>query len=115
MTAALAMHPVTQERGVLGSKGSIGYIFLINLLTLLGGGHLLPGIQARVIKADGTLARYGEPGELLVKGDSMALGYFNDENAYVLLPFRRAEPEPEERLIIKDTRNFQRRVSFIPT
>ncbi|TFK68448.1 acetyl-CoA synthetase-like protein [Pluteus cervinus] len=64
MTATLSMLPVTQEQGMLGSAG-----------------RLLPGIQARVVKADGTAAGYGEPGELVVRGESMALGYFNDQKA----------------------------------
>lgn len=44
-------------------------------------GYLLPGVVARVIKDDGTLARAGEPGELVVSGPSMALGYTNNEQA----------------------------------
>jgi Acyl-CoA synthetases (AMP-forming)/AMP-acid ligases II len=40
-------------------------------------------VVAHVIKADGSLAGYGEPGELVVKSPSAALGYFNDEQACV--------------------------------
>ncbi|KAG5651177.1 hypothetical protein H0H81_009584 [Sphagnurus paluster] len=47
----------------------------------VGGGRLLPGIQARVIKPDGSSARHNEPGELIVKGPGAALGYLNDEKA----------------------------------
>ncbi|KAG6819775.1 hypothetical protein H0H93_008782 [Arthromyces matolae] len=64
MTATLAMLRGTQRRGPLGS-----------------GGKLLPGVQVRVIKPDGSLAGYGEPGELVVKGPAVALGYLNDEQA----------------------------------
>ena len=46
-----------------------------------GGGQLLPGIEARVLRTDGTCAKFGEPGELLVKGPSAAIGYFNNERA----------------------------------
>ena len=47
-------------------------------------GTLLPGLKARVIKQDGSLARAGESGELIVTGPSMALGYLNNEKAYVI-------------------------------
>jgi acyl-CoA synthetase (AMP-forming)/AMP-acid ligase II len=46
-----------------------------------GAGKLLPGVEARVIKSDGTLAHYGEAGELVVRGPAHALGYLNDEKA----------------------------------
>lgn len=46
-----------------------------------GGGQLLPGVQACVLRTDGTSAKFGEPGELLVKGPSAAIGYFNNEKA----------------------------------
>ena len=47
-------------------------------------GKLLPGIVARIVKPDGALARRGEEGELVVKGPSNALGYFENEKACVL-------------------------------
>jgi len=43
----------------------------------------LPGTSAKVVKEDGSLAKIGEIGELWVKGDQIALGYYGDENAYV--------------------------------
>ncbi|KAF7980913.1 hypothetical protein HWV62_36113 [Athelia sp. TMB] len=46
-----------------------------------GSGALLPGVRARVVKADGTLAKVGELGELVVKSPSMALHYVNDAQA----------------------------------
>ncbi|PPQ93094.1 hypothetical protein CVT25_003126 [Psilocybe cyanescens] len=61
MTVTLTMVSGSQKRGSLGS-----------------GGRLLPGIQARVLKPDGSFARYGERGELIVKGPGMALGYLHD-------------------------------------
>ncbi|KAG5644887.1 hypothetical protein DXG03_007439 [Asterophora parasitica] len=48
---------------------------------LIGGGRILPGVEARVIKADGSLASCGESGELVVRGPSAALGYLNDTKA----------------------------------
>ncbi|THG94103.1 hypothetical protein EW026_g7298 [Hermanssonia centrifuga] len=49
--------------------------------TLGSGGQLVSGTEAKIIKADGTLAKRGEPGEIWVKGDQVVLGYFNDEDA----------------------------------
>lgn len=51
--------------------------------TIGGAGGLLPGIIAKVVKSDGTLASDGEQGELVVKGPSMALGYYGNPAAYV--------------------------------
>lgn len=50
-------------------------------VTVGSAGRLLPGVKARVIKPDGTLAGEGEQGELLVSGPSMALGYLENEAA----------------------------------
>lgn len=44
-------------------------------------GVILPGIIARVQRADGTYAGFNEPGELIVKTHSMASGYSNNEEA----------------------------------
>lgn len=44
-------------------------------------GVLIPGVSARVVKVDGTIAKFGEPGELLVTGPSMALGYYKNPQA----------------------------------
>jgi len=49
--------------------------------TIGGVGGLLPGIIAKVVKPDGTLASDGEQGELVVKGPSMALGYYENPAA----------------------------------
>lgn len=51
--------------------------------TLGSAGQLLPGQTARVLKPDGTFAGYNEPGELIVKGPSMALRYLNNAEACV--------------------------------
>lgn len=48
----------------------------------LGGvGQLLPGVEARVVKANGQPVAVGEPGELLVKTISVPLGYLDNEKA----------------------------------
>ncbi|KAG8707022.1 hypothetical protein FRC11_007756 [Ceratobasidium sp. 423] len=44
-------------------------------------GRILPDTVAKVVKADGTLAGFDEPGELVVKGPQMALRYSNNEQA----------------------------------
>ncbi|KAH9927963.1 acetyl-CoA synthetase-like protein [Epithele typhae] len=44
-------------------------------------GVLVPGVVARVVKADGSLAGFDELGELQVKQPSIALGYFNNPQA----------------------------------
>lgn len=44
-------------------------------------GVLIPGIVARVHRADGTYAGFNDPGELIVKTNSMASGYSNNEEA----------------------------------
>lgn len=49
--------------------------------TLGCAGQLIPGVRARVVKADGTLAKVGEAGELVVKTPSLALRYMNNEKA----------------------------------
>ena len=44
-------------------------------------GVLGPGIEARIVRPDGTEADYNEPGELLVRGESMSPGYYNNDKA----------------------------------
>lgn len=60
----VSMIPASQRVGTIGSAG-----------------QLVPGIEARVVKADGQLARPGEFGELVVKGPSMAIGYLDNDKA----------------------------------
>ncbi|PCH35738.1 phenylacetyl-CoA ligase [Wolfiporia cocos MD-104 SS10] len=44
-------------------------------------GVLLPGITARVVRADGSLAPHGEAGQFVFKSPALALGYYNNEKA----------------------------------
>ena len=44
-------------------------------------GILVPGLQARIVRGDGTDCGIGETGELWAKGDCISRGYFNDEQA----------------------------------
>ena len=53
--------------------------------TLGSGGQLVSGTVAKVVKADGTLARVGEPGELFIRGPQVALGYYRNAEASVVL------------------------------
>ena len=61
---AITMGPTDKRIGTLGSAGQI-----------------LPGIVARIIKADGTFGRHGEQGELIVQTPATALCYSNNEQA----------------------------------
>ncbi|KAG1742243.1 uncharacterized protein EDB91DRAFT_1236930 [Suillus paluster] len=44
-------------------------------------GILVPGVEARIVRPDGSLAGPNEPGELLVRGGTAALGYRGNEKA----------------------------------
>ncbi|KAG2153049.1 uncharacterized protein EDB93DRAFT_239065 [Suillus bovinus] len=62
--ATITMFSVDEKLGVPGSAG-----------------RLMPGVVAKVVKDDGTLARFNEQGELQVKIPSVALGYLNNDEA----------------------------------
>ncbi|TFL04442.1 hypothetical protein BDV98DRAFT_562245 [Pterulicium gracile] len=61
---AVTIYPLKTKRGASGSSG-----------------HLLPGVVAKVVKPDGTMAGYGEEGELYAKSPSNAIGYSNNKQA----------------------------------
>jgi long-subunit acyl-CoA synthetase (AMP-forming) len=44
-------------------------------------GILLPSVEARIVRDDGTDAGLNEPGELLLRSGAVALGYWNNEDA----------------------------------
>ncbi|KAI8986104.1 acetyl-CoA synthetase-like protein [Trametes punicea] len=44
-------------------------------------GILLPGMEAKIVKEDGTLAGPNEPGELWLAGENVAMGYWRNEEA----------------------------------
>lgn len=44
-------------------------------------GILLPGMKARLLREDGTGVDFNEPGELWLRGENVALGYFKNEKA----------------------------------
>ena len=53
----------------------------MKICTLGSSGVLLPGVTAKVVKEDGTLAGFNEQGELYVKAPSVALGYYKNPEA----------------------------------
>ena len=59
------------------APGSLGGLQPIRNST----GILLPDQLARLVRDDGTDAAIGEPGELWIGGNSVTLGYFNNEKA----------------------------------
>ncbi|KAF9502460.1 phenylacetyl-CoA ligase [Pleurotus eryngii] len=61
---SIAMYPPEQRIGTIGSAGT-----------------LIPGVRARIVKADGSLGKAGEVGELVVTGPSMSLGYPDNAQA----------------------------------
>ncbi|KZT05787.1 phenylacetyl-CoA ligase [Laetiporus sulphureus 93-53] len=63
-TCAITTSPTSQKVGTPGSAG-----------------QLVCGTLAKVVKPDGTLAGYNEPGELHVSGGQITLGYYGDEAA----------------------------------
>ncbi|KAI0762225.1 phenylacetyl-CoA ligase [Fomes fomentarius] len=63
-TGGVALVPVSQRIGTLGSAG-----------------QLLSGTVAKVVKPDGTLAGVGERGEIYIQGPQVALGYLGAEEA----------------------------------
>ncbi|OCH91611.1 acetyl-CoA synthetase-like protein [Obba rivulosa] len=42
---------------------------------------LLPGLEARILREDGSEAAVGEPGELFIRADTNALGYWGNDQA----------------------------------
>lgn len=66
----LTQYPYSQRYGALGSAG-----------------QLVPGVIARVVKEDGSVAGVGEVGELWVTGPQMALRYEKNEFASVITIF----------------------------
>jgi long-subunit acyl-CoA synthetase (AMP-forming) len=44
-------------------------------------GKLLPDVEARVLREDGSEADVNEAGELYIRSECVALGFWNDEKA----------------------------------
>ncbi len=68
--------------GMTETSTSVAMVSLSQRIGTLGcAGQLISGVRARVVKVDGTLAKAGESGELVVKTPSLALRYMNNEKA----------------------------------
>ncbi|CDO75538.1 hypothetical protein BN946_scf184776.g4 [Trametes cinnabarina] len=72
---------LTNRLSELFPNAWIGQAYDRRLGSLGSGGVLLPGCTARVVKPDGSLAKLGETGELIVSSPSIALGYLNNREA----------------------------------
>ena len=76
---------IETKRGLIGSAG-----------------QLLAGVTVRVVKPDASPVDDGEPGELIVKSPSNAIGYYNNLEAYVelarmgILVTKRSPPQYQE-------------------
>lgn len=78
---------IGQAYGMIESCVTISFPRLdMKVCTLGSSGVLLPDVTAKVIKEDGTVAGFGEQGQLYVKAPSLALGYYQNEAAWVLSP-----------------------------
>ncbi|KAJ7152973.1 hypothetical protein C8R46DRAFT_479176 [Mycena filopes] len=84
LTAGLAkLFPRAQLGQAYGQTEATGGISMFSSVKKLGFfcGYLLPGIVARVVKPDGSLAHRGEMGELYLKTPAAASGYWGNEAA----------------------------------
>ncbi|KAG1879088.1 hypothetical protein F4604DRAFT_1954267 [Suillus subluteus] len=73
---------IGQGYGMTEAAATISMFSVDKKLGVPGGvGRLAPGVVAKVVKDDGTLAGFNEPGELQVKIPSVALGYLNNDEA----------------------------------
>ncbi|KAF8635269.1 hypothetical protein AX15_000492 [Amanita polypyramis BW_CC] len=73
---------IGQGYGLTESCSAVALVPPEQKLSIVGsGGRLLPGITARIVKPDGTLAKEGEQGELFITGPAMALGYYKNPEA----------------------------------
>ena len=88
VTRALPNAEIGQSYGMTETCGAVTLFPLSRRLGTPGGaGMFMPGIRARIVKPDGTLAKPGEQGELYVTCPSVTLGYHNNEKACVRFPF----------------------------
>ena len=73
---------IGQAYGMTESSTALTFPRLdMKICTLGSSGRLLPGVTAKVIKDDGTLAGFDEQGELYVKAPSLAVGYYKNPEA----------------------------------
>lgn len=73
---------IAQAYGMTESSTTLTWPRLdMKVCTLGSSGRLLPGVSAKVIKEDGSLAGLEEQGELFVRAPSLAMGYHNNLEA----------------------------------
>ncbi|KDQ63355.1 hypothetical protein JAAARDRAFT_147584 [Jaapia argillacea MUCL 33604] len=73
---------IGQGYGMTETATSVANISIHQKVGTLGSaGTLVPGVVARVVRPDGSLAKIGEQGELFVKSPANALCYLNNEEA----------------------------------
>lgn len=78
---------VAIESGMTEMATAVTFLQLDQRVGTLGsGGVMLPGVVARVVRPDGSLAGLNELGELHVKTPSAALGYLGNPTACVRIP-----------------------------
>jgi acyl-CoA synthetase (AMP-forming)/AMP-acid ligase II len=68
-----APHPVTSLSSVDHLSSGHGH--------LSSAGHATNGVQLRIVDSSGDDVEPGEPGELLIRGDHLMSGYWNDDKA----------------------------------
>lgn len=71
-------------------------------------GHLFLGTTMKIVKQDGSLANYGEQGELWVRSPQVALGYYRNEKVCVSSPSLLPEICAEICFFKKNERNIHR-------
>ncbi|KAH9980137.1 amp dependent CoA ligase [Lactifluus volemus] len=82
VTRALPNAEIGQAYGMTETGGPVTFFPLLRRIGTPGGvGVFIPGVRARIVKPDGTLAKPGEQGELYVACPSVSLGYHNNEKA----------------------------------
>ncbi|KAI0717915.1 hypothetical protein C8T65DRAFT_105329 [Cerioporus squamosus] len=73
---------IGQGYGMTKTATMIAFLQLDKQVGTLGcAGILLPGMTARVVRPDGTLAGFSEPGELHLRSAAFATGYFDNSAA----------------------------------
>ncbi|CCM05467.1 uncharacterized protein FIBRA_07688 [Fibroporia radiculosa] len=82
LSAILPSTSIGQGYGMTEAVGSVCFPQVEQKIGTPGSaGRLVPGMIARVLKPDGTVAKAGEVGELLLKGPCVAERYLNNEEA----------------------------------
>jgi len=73
---------ISSGYGLTEFAGSVSHVPLGQKVgTVDSAGQLIPGVTARVVRPDGSLANEGEEGELILTGPSVALCYYKNPEA----------------------------------